>query len=283
MAIRRRKDNGLEPAPSLREPSLRGILSKLSRKAVGGVVTVDEAASLLGLEGKAASTRLAALARRGWLSRVRRGTYYVLPLESGNEPVVTPDPWVLALRLFAPCYIGGWSAAEHWGLTEQLFRSTFVVTSANIRERSQTFLGAEFHLVRVRHERLLKDSTVWRGDVRVPIADRERTIADALVDPSWIGGIRHLVDILHSYAAEPKRDFTKIMRSLDHIGHASGIKRLGFLVETLFPEESRLIERAYARRSAGVIRLDPTIRGRGRLSKRWGLWVNVSLPSSNNA
>jgi predicted transcriptional regulator of viral defense system len=277
MATKRLKDNELS-----REPSVKAVLSKLSRKAVGGVVTVHEAASLLGLERRAASARLAALARRGWLTRVRRGFYYVLPLESGNEPAVAPDPWVLAFRLFEPCYIGGWSAAEHWGLTEQLFRSTFVVTSANIRERSQTFLRAEFHLVRVRQERLLKNSTVWRGDVRVPIADRERTIADALVDPTWIGGIRHLIDILHSYVTEPKKDFPKIIHTLDHIGHASGIKRLGFLAETLFPEESWLIEAAHARRSTGVIRLDPSIKSKGRLSKRWGLWINVSIPLHNN-
>lgn len=276
MVAKLRRNNGLGGSAALKT-----ILSKLSRRAVGGIVSIVEAASVLGVDRKAASARLAAIARRGWLTRVRRGFYYVLPLESNaNEPAVAPDPWVLASRLFSPCYIGGWSAAEHWGLTEQLFRSTFVVTSANIRKRSAQLLGAEFHLVRIPPERLVSTTTVWRGAVRVPTSDRERTIADALVDPSWIGGVRHLVDILHTYGEDPKRDYPKILAHLERAGRASGSKRLGFLMETLFPTEGSLIREIHARRSTGIIRLDPSIKRRGQLSKRWGLWINVSLPLS---
>jgi predicted transcriptional regulator of viral defense system len=257
----------------------RETLSKLSRHVVGGIVTIDEASSLLGVSPRDASLRLAALARRGWLTRLYRGTYYILPLESGpTETAVAADPWVLALRLFSPCYIGGWSAAEYWGLTEQLFRSTFVVTGANIRKRSVQTLGSEFRLVRVRPEQLSGIAGVWRGSVRVPTSDPERTIADGLVDPTWVGGVRHLVDIILSAVADGKVTFPKILTHLERTGRASGIKRLGFLVEDLFPAETEMISRAQARRSSGIIRLDPSVQGRGRLSKRWGLWVNVSLP-----
>ena len=31
------------------------------------------------------------------------------------------DPLVIAEKLFSPCYVGGWSAAEYWGITEQIF------------------------------------------------------------------------------------------------------------------------------------------------------------------
>lgn len=65
----------------------------------------------------------------GWPRRVRRGLYLVLPLEAQSDRAITvEDPWILADELFSPCYIGGWSAAQHWGLTEQIFRSVFVVT-----------------------------------------------------------------------------------------------------------------------------------------------------------
>jgi predicted transcriptional regulator of viral defense system len=260
-------------------PTPRDTLSKLSRHVVGGVVTIDEAASLLAVSRRDASLRLAALARRGWLARLYRGTYYVLPLESGPaETAVAADPWVLALRLFSPCYVGGWSAAEHWGLTEQLFRSTFVVTGANIRKRSVRILGSEFQLVRVLPEQLSGIASVWRGAVRVPTSDPERTIADALIDPTWIGGVRHLVDIILTSAADRKATFPKILAHLERTGRAAGIKRLGFLLESLFPAETDMISMAHARRSSGIIRLDPSVQGKGRLSKRWGLWVNVSLP-----
>ncbi len=70
-------------------------------------------------------------------------------------------------RAFAPAYIGGWSAAEHWGLTEQLFRSTFVVTAGSVRTTTSTLLGAEFRLVRVPPERVASVPSAWRGAVKV--------------------------------------------------------------------------------------------------------------------
>jgi predicted transcriptional regulator of viral defense system len=265
-----------------RHRSSKADLSVLSRHAAGGIVGVEEAAKLLSLDRKTAAVRLAALARRGWLTRVRRGIYYVLPLESGaEENAVAPDPWVLAFRLFSPCYIGGWSAAEHWGLTEQLFRSTFIVTAATVRERSPRVLGTEFHLVRLRPDRLSSTASVWRGSVRVPVSDRERTIADALVDPSWVGGLRHLTDLLATYAREDRPNLPKILEHLERLKRASGIKRFGFLLECLFPKETDLISAAHALRSTGAIRLDPAIKDRGRLSKRWGLWVNTSIVPSD--
>lgn len=261
-----------------REPE-KATLSILARKAPGGIVTVDDAAEIFGLSRRGTAVRLAALTRRGWLAHVRRGIYYVLPLEaSDGEGAVAPDPWVLAHRLFAPCYVGGWSAAEHWGLTEQLFRSTFVVTAATIRSRSPRFLGTEFRLVRVGPNRISETVSVWRGSVRVLVSDRERTIADALVDPSWVGGIRHLVDILMIYTDEPKPNLRKILEYLERESRAAGIKRFGLLVERLFPSESKLIAAAHALGRSGVVRLDPSIRNKGRLVKKWGLWVNASIP-----
>lgn len=61
-----------------------------------------------------------------WLARVRRGAYVPVPIESPSADVALEDPWSVAMTTFAPCYMGGWSAAEHWGLTEQIFRSVCV-------------------------------------------------------------------------------------------------------------------------------------------------------------
>lgn len=264
--------------------STKVIVADLSRAAPGGLLTVEDAAETLRTTQRLAAVRLASLARRGWLTRVKRGVYYILPLEaSGAEGVVAPDPWVLADRLFAPCYVGGWSAAEHWGLTEQLFRSTFVVTGATIRSRSPRVLGTEFRLVRLPPERVAGVGTVWRGPVRVAVSDRERTIADALIDPTWVGGIRHLVDILQEYADDSTRDFSKVLEYLKRLERRAGIKRFGFLLERLYPSESALIAEANELRSAGIIRLDPSIRSRGRLVKRWGLWVNASIGAREGA
>jgi predicted transcriptional regulator of viral defense system len=253
-------------------------LTRLARASKTGLISVELATKALRLPRRTTSIRLAALARRGWLRRVRRGLYLVLPLEvGGTAPTTVEDPWVLALELFAPCYIGGWSAAGHWGLTEQLFRSTFVVSARRLRRTTERILGTEFRLVGVPPRRLKGIATVWRGRERVSVSDRERTIADALVDPSWIGGIRHLADILRTYRASEDWEPSALLRELTLVGTGAAFKRLGFLTETLMPKDRKIIEAARARRTTGIVKLDPAIRTRGKLSKRWGLWVNASV------
>ena len=252
-------------------------LRRLARGSHAGLVTTERSAELLGVGASVASLTLGRLVRRGWLARVRRGLYLILPLEAGREGTAIEDPWVLARELYSPCYIGGWTAAEHWGLTEQLFRTTFVVTSANIRRARETFLGAEFHLTRGTAERMAEVGQVWRGRERVAVSDRERTIADALANPSWVGGVRHFVKILRTYHESKEWNPNRLIERLDEIGSGASFKRLGYLAETILAPDLPLVNEALARRTSGVVKLDPAIAERGRINTRWGLWVNVPL------
>jgi len=259
-------------------------LALLARASHGGLITQQRAADALSISARSASALLASLMRRGWLARARRGLYLILPLEAGERgPHAVEDAWLLATELYAPCYIGGWSAAEHWGLTEQIFRSTFVATAASIRTTRQLVLGAEFHLARVPLRRVEAATPEWRGAVKVPVSDRETTIVDALANPAWVGGIRHLADILAAYRAGSTWASAKLTRCLQSRGSGAAYKRLGLITEILFPDEARLIATCREHRTSGNVKLDPAVRTRGRLNKRWGLWVNVALAGSGIA
>lgn len=263
---------------SVPPPDKKHELAAVARAARGGVIGVHESALALGVSARTASARLSAWTRAGWLARVRRGVYLVVPLESESVGQTTAeDPWLLAAALFSPCYIGGWSAAEHWSLTEQLFRSTFVATSTHIRTRSATYLGAAFTLARVQPERLQHLTAVWRGPTRVLVSSRERTIIDAAIDPRWLGGLRHLADVFAEYASDRKADPAALLHELRRSGNGAAAKRVGYLAEQLWPSAHKLVDGALALRSSGVVKLDPTIARRGRKSSRWGLWLNVSL------
>jgi predicted transcriptional regulator of viral defense system len=67
--------------------------------------------------------------RKAGLQRVGHGLYAAIPLDARATEQVLEDPWVLVPSLFGEAYIGGWTAAEHWDLTEQLFRDTLVFTT----------------------------------------------------------------------------------------------------------------------------------------------------------
>jgi predicted transcriptional regulator of viral defense system len=268
--------NRTEDVPSGRHRS-RTLLARLARAARAGILTSARAREALGPAAATASV-LARLVRGGWLARVRRGVYLVLPLEAQpGAAIAVEEPWVLAAVLFDPCYVGGWSAAEHWGLTEQLFRSTFVVTAATVRTSQATVLGAEYRLAKVAKARLDGATKVWRGSERVAVSDRELTIADALASPAWLGGVRHLADVLRSYRESDEWNPTALLRRLAQVKRGVAYKRLGLLVEALALDAPDLIRACLDRRSAGIVALDPSVRRNGRISKRWGLRVNVAL------
>ncbi len=253
-------------------------LRSLARVARGGVLTISRATHALEVPPASASGVLARLARQGWLKRLRRGMYLILPLESeAAVSGVVEDTWIFAHELFAPCYIGGWSAAEHWDLTEQIFHSTFVVSATGVRRTHQVIAGVDFHVVQVPRKRLEAVGTVWRGRDRLATSSRERTIADALVSPDWLGGIRHLAAVLVAYRESEHWRPARLLEELGGIGTGAAFKRLGFLAEALDLGDSGLVEAARARRTSGIVKLDPSIRSRGRLSKRWGLWANAII------
>ena len=267
-------------------PSLKDELASLSRGSSTSLVNSEGAAAAWGISEPAATRRLAALTKRGWLRRIKRGTYEILPIEAVSSVSGSyDDPWVLASRVFEPCYIGGWSAAEHWGLTEQLFRETFVVSAASVREKRSTLAGLAFRVARVSRDRAIGDALVWRQREQVACSSRERTLVDAANNPSWVGGVRHLAEILQRYVEDPSRELDRLPEILRAFARGSGAKRLGFIAEALAEDERgkghtnlcEISDVASRFSKSGVVRLDPALPVRGRMSTRWGLWVNTTI------
>lgn len=237
-----------------------------------GAVSVGEAASILGVPRVAAAKLLARWASKGWLSRVRRGLYVAIPLESRTADIALEDPWLIADRLYAPCYIGGWSAAEYWDLTEQIFRTIVVMTTQKPRDRSPVIKGTSFMLRTVQEKAMFGLKPVWHGQVKVSVSDSSRTILDILNDPSLGGGVRSAVDFLANYLKSDNRDLDLLIDYADRLGNGAVFKRMGFLLERLVPEEQEVIEACRARMTQGNASLDPAL-DCDKLVTRWRLWV----------
>ena len=263
---------------SLLDATTRTTVARLARAGAGGVVSLDGAVKALGLPRSVVAARLARMVRAGWLSRAQRGLYFVRPLEQEPHTQAVPDdPWLLAHALFAPCYVGGWTAAEHWGLTDQIFRATFVVTGAPKRRATETRLATEFRVVRVPASRVATVGETWRGRERVRVSSPARTIADALDHPEWLGGIRHFVEVLTAAHERDPQILRGVLAELETLGRGAAFKRLGFITERLWPTEVDVIAGCLARRTKGVIGLDPAVRAVGRIVSRWGLRANVQV------
>jgi predicted transcriptional regulator of viral defense system len=188
-----------------------------------GVIPVGEAAEILEVSRVAAAKMLARWASKGWLSRVRRGLYVAVPLESRTADVALEDPWLIADQLYGPCYIGGWSAAEYWDLTEQIFRTIVVMTTQKPRDRTPTIKGTNFMLRTVQGKVLFGLKPVWRGQVKVSVSDPSRTVLDMLSDPS-LGGARNAWVMVPSSNASVScwnDGYPKNKKSSPHVVHSS--------------------------------------------------------------
>lgn len=246
---------------------------------------VAQASRILGLDAPATARLLGYLARRGWLSRVRRGLYVAVPLDARRSGEWIEDPWIVADRVFNPCYIGGWSACEHWGLTEQLFRTVLVVAGRKVRRTEVELQGMRFRVTSRPPELIFGTVGVWRAQTRVLVSDPSRTIIDLFDDPRLGGGVRHCADVLHEYLISEHRSDDRLIEYGDRVGNGSIFKRLGFLLESREGDSDvgSLVAACLDRRSAGITALDPTSVARGRIVRRWGLRVNANLTLGDDA
>lgn len=264
----------MQPIGGLSKNS-RARLAKLLRSSKGPISAAD-ASRALNVEQTEAAQLLAGWSTRGWLTRVRRGLYVPVPLESSTSDIALEDAWAVADRLFAPCYIGGWSAAEHWGFTEQLFRSVLIITTRRPRARRVEARGATFIVRTVEERAMFGFKPVWRGKAKVNVSDPTRTILDMLDTPALGGGIRSALDMLKAYLASKFRDPQLLIRYADHLGNKAVFKRLGYLATTFFPNEAELVAECRRRLSAGNAKLDPKLPS-GRLITTWRLWVPAAF------
>ncbi len=194
-----------------------------------------------------------------------------MALAASPEESAVGDAWRLVPRLFDPGYVGGATAAHHWDLTEQLFRTTFVFTARKLRRRELEIEGAPFAL-RHRADRLIFGTRpVWRGATKVEVSDPHRTIVDMLDDPSTGGGMRHVADCLRAYLARRDADPTVLLDYARRLGNGAVFKRLGFLLDRQ-GQLPAVAEQCRARLTTGVVKLDPAVASR-RLVTRWRLWV----------
>lgn len=235
-------------------------------------ISVAEAAQILDLEPNKAAMLLARLARKGWLNRIAYGVYIQVPVESSTGDSIAEDPFVIAEKLFSPCYIAGMNAANYWGLTEQLFRTITVMTQKPVRDTTPTIAGSDYVIHSIKPLYFFGLETVWIDNVKVKISDPSRTLVDMAMFPKFCGGTRFFADVLESYYHSEAKDFDLVVQYLKMAQNGAAIKRLGFLIEKYFPKEEKFIDYCLKNLTKGYIKLSSGIEC-PRLIKRWRLWV----------
>jgi len=265
----------MEELAGISEKNRRHI-TKLHRHTIG-LVSVEEAADLLGMDRKQTAKMLSALTKQGWVRRLRRGLYLLIPLEATSPEDWRADPWVVAEYVFKPAYIAGWSASEHWGFTEQVFRDIAVYTGSRIRERRTTIDQTDFALKKIPKQLFFGTQAVWRNDARVTVSDPTRTVVDIFDDPKWGGGMRHVAQITDAYLESEYCNDDLLIEYINQIGNSSAAKRLGHLLETRRAGNLDLMDKLKPLITKGYVLLDPSIPPTGPFVSKWNVRVNLDI------
>ncbi len=268
-AVRKKEIGGL----SVRE---RNILSDFMR---AGHTTIDVQGIItkFGLNRSLANKILSRLEKKGWLQRTKRGIYIFVPIDSITPDTLPEDPWALAMDLFKPCYISGWSAAEYWELTEQIFNTTVVYTVQAQRKGTQKIANITYRTHRIPEKELFGTKKIWRNNVPVIIADLHRTVIDILDSPELGGGGRHSLDIVRAYWESEKADLDRLYEYARKLNRGVIFKRLGFTAEILGQIPESWLGKCREHLSTGISNFDPSGPKQGKIISRWRLRINLPL------
>ena len=214
------------------------------------------------------------LQTKGWITRIRRGRFAVIPLSSGEGRTPQLHEFIVAMELASPVAIAYWSALNHHGMTEQLPRTVFIATNHPVRRPPKQVLGINYKLISLKPVKFFGVVRDWIDEQPFQVTDKEKTLIDGLDLPQYVCGVDEIAKALAGHWSE--LDETKLRNYAGKIGNSAVAKRLGFLMETLKLGDPEALRQA-ASIASGFSPLDPTLPRRGKYHRRWGLLVNVAI------
>lgn len=229
----------------------------------------------LDLDRAHAAKLLAGWHKQGVIRRIARGLYVPISPGALKKTQVLQDPWILVPELYAPGYIGGWSALEHWGLTEQLFRSICVLTNKRTAYGETKHQGITFFIKYTPKKMLFGTKVVWREQIKVQVSDPHKTMLDIIDDPHIGAGLQHVIDCLSEYKKQYGKNLAQLLDYAARINNGALFKKFGYLAEKLGFDESFVTE-CTRRLTTGYAHLDKTAQNNNLVTK-WRLWVPRTL------
>ena len=241
------------------------LLHKLRRKSP--IFTFRDALEVSGYNKDYLKLVLHKLEKGGWIERIEKSKYVILPLEA-EKGKYTLHEFVVGSVLVDPSAIAYRSALHYHGLTEQIPSTIFIQTTSRKKRRELIVFGTKYKIVRVVKRKFFGLDPLWIEELKVHVTDREKTILDCLDRPQYCGGIIEVYNALR----EGDFDVVKFSEYLKRLSSGVVAKRLIYLELTGLNVRipSHLIKK-------GIVSLDPTMPKKGKTDHRLKLLINVEL------
>lgn len=223
-----------------------------------GVITIDAVAHILLWEREKARAFLSSLHRSGWLKLIKAGIYVPVPLESDEPNLTDENEVVLATYLYKNCYIGGWSAASFWGLTDQIFSKTWIMTSSFVRKKEETRSGHTYCLRHVPSAYLFGLHTEWVNQDRVFWSDPHKTLVD-FANFITEFSLQGFTDVFIQYLRSEHKNLDILLDYASRSMNQTIFKRLGFMLEKYSLSDQQHINLCLENISKGPSKLSPNV------------------------
>ncbi len=236
------------------------------------VFTVAEARQFLNDDSARARQLLYRLEKRGWVQRLERGKYLILPLTAGLEGAYTAHEFLIASRLVSPYAIAFGTALRYYGYSDRLSQTVYVATTR--RKATLTLHGLTYRFVTVSPARFFGIAQVPLEGQRIHITDREKTIVDCLTHPACAGGIIGAAKGLWFGSGEI--DLGRLVEYAERNGSRAAMQRLGFWLERLGLGNDALLARIESGCGQSYARLEVPGPTSGARDRRWRVIINVA-------
>jgi len=248
------------------------LLTELSRQGKR-LFTIEDAASVYGKSNVRLQKILFTLVKRGWLQRIERGKYLILPFEAGREGEWTEHEFIIASYLIEPYYIGFRSALNYYGYTEQISRTVFIASPRRKLKPALEVSGVTYRFVSMNERKFFGATHVTLDGYPVNISDREKTIVDCLDQMEYSGGVLEIAKAL-SYGRD-ELDFVKMADYAQRTSNSAIRKRMGYLLEKLEIGPDAAINTLRENLGSGYALLDTLGDRKGQYVQRWRVVVNA--------
>ncbi len=234
------------------------------------VFTLADARQALGASEVDVVKMLYRLTFKGWLQRLERGKYRLIPLEAGPDSQWAEHEYLLAAALVQPYYLAYATALHYYGYSERQHRFVWIATTR--RKRNLAVEGNTYRFVTLNKTKFFGYTTVTLLDNPIQVAEREKAIADGFDHPQYCGGVIEPAKGL--WFGSDELDLERLVAYSQRLGNHAAMRRLGFWLEQLGLGEPSLL-RFLEPRDRNYAFLDPEGLPSGPRSARWRLIINV--------
>jgi len=250
-----------------------GVLISTLAQSKRTVFTVKEASVILQTEPNKVWRLLLDLVKKGWLKRLEKGKYLLIPLEVDSTRPYTEHHLLIASKLIPPpYYIAYWTMLNHYGYTEQVVPTVFIASVK--RKRETTIAGVTYKFIKLSPYKFFGIANIEINGNKIQVSDKEKTIIDCLDHPEYCGGIVEVAKGI--WNAREDINYNKLLRYAQRMRNSSIMKRLGFILEIFGVDKKIDMEILRKNLKSGFSPLDPLLPHKGSYLSRWNLLINIS-------